>query len=380
MATITSYTKKNNQKAWQFQAYLGTDPVTGKQKYTTRRGFQSKKECQLALNKLLLEIEENGFTEKKITTFKQLYEQWLPVYRTTVKPSTVGATVEVFERYILPHFATLKLNKISVSYCQQVLKVWFKDYQGYKGFRMKTNLLLDYAVSLELIPSNPMAKTKTPRKKEKEKPVNFYTKEQLLEFLSLYKKECDPMKYVFFHLLAYSGLRKSEALALQYEDINFQTSELTIGKTVAIDEHQNIILQTPKTKNSYRTINLDPITLKLLRKWQMDQRELYFKLGYNTSSPKQLIFSSDKNKIIRPSLINCWLRNFYARHEDMPKISPHGFRFTHCSLLFEAGVSMKEVQGRLGHKDVQTTANIYGKVTPQMSLNTGEKFAKFMTN
>ena len=40
---------------------------------------------------------------------------------------------------------------------------------------------------------------------------------------------------------------------------------------------------------------------------------------------------------------------------------------------------MKEVQGRLGHKDVQTTMNIYAKVTPQMATNTGEKFANFMS-
>lgn len=380
MGTIKSYTKKNGQKAWQFQTYLCTDEVTGKQKYTTRRGFATKKECTLALNKLLLDIEENGFSNTRIVTFKQLYDDWLPVYRKKVKPSTVAATIDVFKLYILPHFGNMRLQKISVSYCQSVLNTWHDSFRGYKGFRMKTNLLLDYAVALELLTSNPMSKTQIPRQKEKDSPKNFYTKQQLQDFLSLYKSEGDPMKYVFFHLLAYTGLRKSEALALRYSDINFLKHELTVGRTVAVNEASDIIIQTPKTANSYRTISIDPVTMNLLESWQKQQREFYFKLGYNTSKPDQLLFTTIDNKTIRPSFVNGWLRNFYKRHQDMPKITAHGFRFTHCSLLFEAGASMKEVQGRLGHKDVQTTMNIYAKVTPAMATNTGDKFAQFMAN
>ncbi len=283
MATFKQYTKKDGSKLWLFQSYIGTDETTGKQKYTTRRGFKTKKEAQIALNKILLEVEANGFTEKRITTFEQLYEQWMPIYRNKVKPSTVASTIEIFKLYVLPHFAKLKLDKINVSYCQQVLEKWFEKYRGYKNFKMKTSMLFDYAVSLELIPSNPMAKTQTPRQKEKEKPINFYTKKQLLEFLSLYKVEGDFMKYVFFHLLAYTGLRKSEALSLQYSDINFLKSELTVGKTVAINEHKELIIQTPKTSNSYRTISLDPATLNLLKQWKHAQSEIYFKLGYKTN-------------------------------------------------------------------------------------------------
>lgn len=51
---------------------------------------------------------------------------------------------------------------------------------------------------------------------------------------------------------------------------------------------------------------------------------------------------------------------------------------TTVCLLFESGTSIKEFQARLGHKDVQTTMNIYACVTPQMIENTGEKFAKYI--
>lgn len=378
MATFKQYEKKNGTKAWLFQAYIGIDEVTGEKKFTTRRGFKTKKEAQATLNRLLVDIEANGFHQTKITTFQQLYEQWLPIYKNTVKPSTYASTLTVFDLYILPKFQHMKLNKITIAYCQKVLNDWYKNYKGYKGFKMKFNLLFNYGVSIEAVPSNPMAKTQTPRKKETEKKLNFYTKEQLIAFLNSYKDEGDAMRSLFFHLLAYTGMRKSEALALSWCDVNFLKSEIKIGKTVAIDEKSKIILQTPKTEKSYRTISIDSFTMKLLTDWQRKQKEYLLKLGHNANKPSQLVFNTDKNGLIRPSYVNGWLKNFYVRHEDMPTITAHGFRHTHCSLLFEAGASMKEVQERLGHKDIQTTMNIYAHVTPEKVKDTADKFAQFM--
>lgn len=64
----------------------------------------------------------------------------------------------------------------------------------------------------------------------------------------------------------------------------------------------------------------------------------------------------------------------------MKKIKTHGFRHTHASLLFESGASIKEVQDRLGHSDIQTTMNIYTHVTKTRKENTGDNFAKFMND
>ncbi len=61
MTVIKKYTKKDGSAAYQFNAYLEVDPATEKPKRTTRRGFHTKKEAQLALSRLKLEIEEDGF-------------------------------------------------------------------------------------------------------------------------------------------------------------------------------------------------------------------------------------------------------------------------------------------------------------------------------
>ncbi len=58
----------------------------------------------------------------------------------------------------------------------------------------------------------------------------------------------------------------------------------------------------------------------------------------------------------------------------------HGLRHTHCSLLFEAGASIKEVQERLGHTDVKTTMDIYTHVTKKTKASTLDKFEAYLNN
>ncbi|HHD7906836.1 TPA: site-specific integrase [Enterococcus faecalis] len=182
---------------------------------------------------------------------------------------------------------------------------------------------------------------------------------------------------VFFRLLAFTGMRKSEALSLQWKDIDFIQNRVTIGKTLAFDENKIIIIQEPKTKSSQRIITLDRVTLKILKEWRINQKEWYLNFGYNTSSPNQFLFTNKFNELYYPQALNDWLYPILEKY-DLPKITLHGFRHTHASLLFESGASIKEVPERLGNKDVKTTLNIYAHVTPEKIEETGERFANYV--
>lgn len=67
-----------------------------------------------------------------------------------------------------------------------------------------------------------------------------------------------------------------------------------------------------------------------------------------------------------------------CKKNDFKQIKVHGFRHTHCSLLFESGFTIQEVQDRLGHSDLKTTMSIYAHVTEKQRDNMADKFAKFM--
>ncbi|QFF98777.1 site-specific integrase [Psychrobacillus glaciei] len=386
MTTIKKYTKKDGSTAYMFNVYLGTDPLTGKPKRTTRRGFNSTKEAKLALARLEVDIEANGFKTHKKMLFKELYELWLENYRHTVKLSTVNTTVTYFRTAILPKFESLLIDKITTSHCQKVVNEWSKQYKNYRSYRNYVKMVLDYATTLQVITENPMTKIIMPKpvqKVEEEEPLeNYYDKQQLEHFLNIIQKNEKMKIYVLFRLLAFTGGRKGEVLALTWDDVNFKEKTIRFNKTLAKTEHSTRNVQTPKTVHSKRVISVDDNTLDVLEKWKKTQAKLLLMYGINTTFQKNqpILASTDKramNDFHSTIYPNYQLKSIIKKY-DLPSITVHGFRHTHASLLFEAEASIKDVQDRLGHTDIKTTMNVYTHVTQKMKDNTAEKFAKYV--
>lgn len=381
MPKYEQYKDKKNKRKWMFSGYIATDPITGKKVVTKRKGFDTKKEAIATFDQLKAQTLKGSKKHRSIT-FNELYKDWLEQHRKSVKPSTVATNRRFIENHVLPKFGKLKLDQITVSYCQKCVNEWHGKYKQYNYMRRAAAQVMSYGVSMELMNSNPMKKTLLPRKKEDDKEPNFYNKDELKNFMDFVKTLENYKYYAFFRLLAITGMRKSEALALYKSDLNIFNKTLTIGKTLAIDEFGTILLQEPKTKSSYRTISLDDETIRVLNHWFAVQKEDYLKLGYNTAKSKQLMFSNLSNDLFYPQVVNDWLDWIYDKAEkqgtELKRISPHGFRHTACSLMFESGATINEVQKRLGHKDVKTTMNIYSHVTPKQAENTSEKLAKYL--
>ena len=112
---IKKYTTKNGETRYLFQTYLGIDPLTGKERRTTRRGFKTIKEAKQAERNLLLDVEENGLPSERSQllnpTFEELASLWLENYKTTVKPSTFENVRSKVEKMTEEHFKELKLKK-----------------------------------------------------------------------------------------------------------------------------------------------------------------------------------------------------------------------------------------------------------------------------
>ena len=182
---------------------------------------------------------------------------------------------------------------------------------------------------------------------------------------------------MLFRLLAYTGMRRGEALALKWSDIDLSNQTIKINKTVTTAEHAALIIGTPKTKASYRTIAIDKQTIKCLSDWRKEQRKELFQLGFNALSDNQLIFSNGNNELIRQATVRKWDQSI-SKHAGLKYITVHGFRHTHASLLFEAGTPMQDVKERLGHSSITTTMNIYTHVTKSAKKKTADNFAQFM--
>jgi len=145
--------------------------------------------------------------------------------------------------------------------------------------------------------------------------------------------------YIMFRLLAFTGLRKGELLALHWSDIDFENKPLRLRKTLA-DPRGEIILQTPKSLASRRIISLDDTTLSSLTRWRGNQIEEYAESEVELEDDqKQLIFSRFYNRtkqfgFFRLAHLNDKLYYFLKHHPDLPSITMHRLRHTHASLLF----------------------------------------------
>ena len=380
MATITDYTTKSGKKYYKFQLYVGTDPLTGRRIKTTRSKFRNKKEAEIALSRLQLEIEENGFNKVGSELFEELAQIWLKTYKNTVKESTYVKTNELFKHHIIPSLGKFRIDKITIHECQNEINKWFQKLKNFRVVRMYASKVFDLAIRMEIIKQNPMNMVVVPQiiiNPLEEEKINYYTKEQLMEFLNYTKQENNLKRYTYFRLLAFSGVRRSEALALTWRDVDFTNQTIKITKNLARGENSKLIITTPKTRKSVRTIKMDKVTMNDLNKWKKQQKAELTMLAVDHKKTEQLVFNNNLNEHIQISKPLHWLRRIQKKYK-LHEITVHGFRHTHASLLFEAGVSIKEASDRLGHSDIRTTMNIYTHVTAKTKDKVAQKLESYM--
>ena len=383
VSPIKCYALKNGDKRYEFPVYLGIDPLTGKQKRTLKRGFRTRKEAELALARIKLDVANGTYRQERAETYQELYDLWVTQYEKTVEESTFVKTAGIFKNHILPSMGTYKIEKINVDVCQKHIDEWAAKLKKFRMVKAYAAKVLDFAIKRGFIQTNPFTHVDMPTTSYKKAIItdedeaeNFYTREQLIKFLSCLEQESNFKAYALFRLLAFSGMRKGEALALTWDDLNFTTNEVRINKAISSGKNNHIYLKTTKTGEA-RTIKMDDKTMSILKDWKIKQKQDYLVLGFNTMQPKQLVFSNTSNEYIQPTKTRKWIIHVQQKYK-LDKITTHGLRHTHCSLLFEAGASIKEVQDRLGHSDIQTTMNIYAHVTKKAKEEAILKFASYI--
>lgn len=381
---MTSYTKYKTTKGsfWRFQIFVGRDE-TGKRIVKQRRGFATKKEAQLAAIKLKTELQNNSFIGNEIITFNKVYELWFENYKLTTKESTWSTTERNFENHILPIFGSYPICKITPLQCQKPVNNWFsKPLRNYKRFLNDIARVFDYAVHLKIVKDNPTTAVIRPRPsqqtgKRKDEKDFYYTKNELNTFLECLYDMDDFQAYAFFRTLSFTGMRKGELLALTWQDIDFRDYQISINKTQSNGHDNTLIVQSPKTRASYRNIFIDPKTMKILQEWQTKQKIELHQLGFNSFSDEQLVFASEKNQMHNPNKPRTWMIRCTDQY-NLRHIPVHGFRHTYATLAIQGGMAPKELQKQLGHSDIKTTLDIYTAVTDNQMQNIPAQFTAFV--
>lgn len=249
--------------------------------------------------------------------------------------------------------------------------------------------MLQDAVDMEVLEKNPMKKVRIPtnndvKRKKKiagEEDVffsNYYNIEELMTFLSFTKKHFSKKIYTFFLLLSHSGLRRGEAFALRWSDIDFDKKVIHVNKSVAYSTEKKLHLKSTKNYES-RIVPMAEDTMDELKHWKAAQHmQLSYSNKYVKADNEQFIFGNQKNKFSDPSRASDWLSSIYSTSNLRP-ITPHGFRHTHCTLALQSRqFSVPEVMHRLGHKDVQITMQVYTHVTADTMKNNTDLYLDYL--
>lgn len=212
---IKSYKKKNGETAYMIRVYMGK--VNGTSRYVTRRGFSTKAKARAAILSLQEELEaaDVARTEK---TVKEVAKLWLKEYYDTVQESTYIKTSRNIQNHIYPALGEYKIASLTSLQMQEQVNVWSKKLVYGRKLKGLMDNICKYAVRHGYTDNNPMTSVITTGRKKVENASDFYDKDELKIFLDMVDQTGELEKIVLFRLLAFTGARKSEILALEWAD------------------------------------------------------------------------------------------------------------------------------------------------------------------
>lgn len=370
---ITEVTKKNGATVYRASVYLGVDQVTGK-KVKTKVTGRTHKEVKQKAQQEKIAFQKAGSTRQKAITIKNYQELatlWWESYKNTVKPNTQGNVRALIDNHILPTFGEYKLDKLTTPLIQSIInKLADKANRGEEGAFLHYDMIhalnkriLQYGVTMQAIPFNPARDVVLPRntQKAKRQKLKHFDNQELKKFL-VYLDNLDSCKYRYYYdvtlykFLLATGCRINEALALSWSDIDLDNAVVHITKTL----NRDLEINSPKSKASYRDIDIDQATVSMLKQYKLRQTKEAWKIGQRES----VVFSDFIHEYTSIVKLKKRLLTHFKR-ADVPNIGFHGFRHTHASLLLNSGIPYKELQHRLGHSQISMTMDTYSHLSKE---------------
>lgn len=383
---MATYEKRGN--SWRYRISTGKNPTTGKYEYISKSGFKRKSDAKHHAEMVERQLRNGEYIAPSTSTFKQVADDWLKQYANDAKVSSVRAREKAIyhaiERFNTYPIQTIKKHDYQ-HFVDDMSAQYSKNYVD--SIVASTNMIFKYAYDMKLIKVLPSEGIKRPKKKrtveeleDTEIHKKFLEKDELFQFLEVAKNNHAPLNsFEVFTTLAYTGMRAGELLALKWSDIDFDNNTISITKTYYNPNNNKKKYQilTPKTESSIGKITVDANVIKMLHDYKINVQDNWKDELYVDNN---FVFTDNNGYPLVIKKLSMWIQSIMSRTDINKNISTHSFRHTHCALLIEAGVHIKEIQERLRHKDINTTMNIYAKITNSYKKDASQKFSRLMEN
>lgn len=294
--------------------------------------------------RIIIQIKE--IRQMKTRKFKTVAEEWLEFHRAKVKYNTYL----MYQRFVfklIDEFENRKLSDITPLEIQKLLnnlQVIGYAKSTISKYRLTLQLIYKYGIQNDDVNKNCCSDTYVP-KDAKVKKVGCVSNNDIKKILESYKK---PFGFFAFILLTF-GLRKSEALALTWEDIDIDNGYISINKIIEYHKSEPMICNCLKNGDDERIVPILPMTRFIITEMKENQTGI--------------IFAHNDTYMHRSRSEKEWQKYLHITGLEFNK---HQLRHTYATLLYKAGVDMKTAMMLLGHKDIAMLMKIYTHTDVEM--------------
>jgi integrase len=351
-------------KYWQYR-------IRKNGKEISKSGFLTKK---LAIESALLRLKE--LKNDKIDSTSTIYDLWLNWYELEVKPSnkSIRTKEKIFRagNQIKVYFDKKIASKISYSEYQTLLNDYGKnvgaDTLSRLNSMIRQSIILAQRDKINIdnftigVKINGQRKPKSSDQKYISSLKDYH---RLIDYLKYNLNYSETIMHYVFYVQLKTGLRIGELLALTWNEIDFEKSEIYTWRRIDSARH---ILVPPKTKTSVRKIPISSETLEVLKKLKAEQQDrniMQISDGF--------IFFDIRVGIPTNNGVNKALKRFLEKLEIRPLITSTGCRHTYCCVLILKGVDLHAIAKIMGHKNIQKIIDTYGHVLRELEEKEHDK-------
>jgi integrase len=354
--------------SWELRVYLGHDPLTGKKRYATRTVRGGKREAQRALAEMVTEAER-GLTARTTATVGELLETWFEFAAPDFSPKTVKETRGYIDRSLMPalgskSLARLKPAELDAFYRQLLASGGSGGRPLAPGTVRRIHGILRRALNQGVkwgwIGINPAIATTPPRVPVSD--IRPPAREDLARVLRRAAEE-SPALACYLMLAVATGARRSELIALRWTDVDLDTATVSIERGIVLGP-DGLVEKGTKT-HSARRVSLDAGTAEAVadHRDRMMNRAAMCRV---VPAANAFVFSNTADGSA-PWFPDSVSRSFkrLCEKEGMPGVRLHDLRHFVATQLLSAGVDVRTVAGRLGHRNAATTLNVYAHFVEQ---------------
>ena len=323
------------------------------------------KELETKASEYERQLRHGTLSSNEKMTFGELAAVWLKDYKPTISMNTRAGYKRTLNTHLLPELSNYKLKDLKSHHLQAIINRMAESGKAentMKKVKLAAVQIMQIAMDNDVIYRNVFLKVTVPSvEATKRRPLTDEEKELVTRTYTGHRMGAPAL------LLLYCGLRRGELIALTWGDISIKNKNVTVNKAVVFNHNQSQI-EKPKTAAGVRKVPIPDTIIEALKE-------------YRKGMKSTMVCPAASGDMMSETAFKCaWASYMHylnikaggvVASRSRPKLTvidnltPHMFRHTYATILYNAGVDVKSAQRFLGHADINMTLKIYTHLSAQ---------------